>query len=247
MKKVYIPTMDELYQMQDITDGHSIYKYILIKAIESLIIDGINYPNKGILKSAYKYLRENPDIAYAICRLYPEEIKYSEYAQNDINLCLDIINRNNNQNNIIYNLDNLSEFENGIGVLTNNGVIQITANILSKELSNNPKYRFEYKKNTLLDDIFARKIQVEDLEMFFKQAFINIEPAYILTTTPNSVLPSLNDKKITLYHAINNYANRYGIQSGLGREYYGYDILTNQDEQVKRLFKCIKEHNKHNR
>ena len=85
MKKVYIPTMDELYQMQDITDGHSIYKYILIKAIESLIIDGINYPNKGMLKSAYKYLRENPDIAYAICKLYPEEIKYSEYAKNTRN------------------------------------------------------------------------------------------------------------------------------------------------------------------
>ena len=78
MKKVYIPTMDELYQMQDMTNGQSIYKYILIKAIESLVIDGVNYPNKGILKNAYKYLKENPDIAYAICRMYPSEIKYSE-------------------------------------------------------------------------------------------------------------------------------------------------------------------------
>ena len=91
MKKVYVPTMDELYQMQDITCGHSMYKYILIKAIESLIIDGINNQNKGILKHAYKYLRENPDIAYAICSLYPEEIKYSEYAKNDTILCLDLI------------------------------------------------------------------------------------------------------------------------------------------------------------
>ena len=256
MKKVYIPTMDELYQMQDITSGHSMYKYILIKAIESLIIDGINYPNKGILKSAYKYLRENPDIAYAICKLYPEEIKYSEYAKNDINLCLDILNREPNLESNIYSLDNLSHFENGIGVLTNNGVIQTTANILSKELPNNPKYRFEYKQNTLLDDIFDRKIQVEDLAYTFKKDFINIEPAYLLKLEPSKLIkmePNLRDSYINgqiskiLFHAINDYANRYGIQYGLGREYYGQDILTNQDEQVKRLFKCIKEHNKHNR
>ena len=31
MKKVYIPTMDELYEMQDMTNGQSIYKYILEK------------------------------------------------------------------------------------------------------------------------------------------------------------------------------------------------------------------------
>ena len=98
MKKVYVPTMDELYLMQDISNGQSMYKYILIKAIESLIITGINFKDKGILKKAYKYLRENPNIAYAICSLYPEEIKYSEYAMNDIDLCLNTINRKNNQN-----------------------------------------------------------------------------------------------------------------------------------------------------
>ena len=38
MKKVYVPTMDELYLMQDISNGQSMYKYILIKAIESLNI-----------------------------------------------------------------------------------------------------------------------------------------------------------------------------------------------------------------
>ena len=244
MKKVYIPTMDELYEMQDMTDGQSIYKYILIKAIESLVIDGVNYPNKGILKSAYKYLKENPDIAYAICRMYPSEIKYSEYAQNDINLCLGLINKGKVKETNLKDLDNLHYFENGIGIFSSNGVVQATAHILAKDLPYQPQYRFEYKQNSLLDDIFARKIYIEQLNPYSRQDFIEIEPAYILTTNPNSVIPSSNDKNIALYHSINKYANRYGIDLDTGIEYYKEDILTNQDEQVKRLFRCLKEHNK---
>ena len=91
MKQVYVPTMDELYLIQDEVTGYNLYKYLLVKAIESLIMEGINLPNKGILKNAYKYLRENPEIAYAVCRLYPEEIKYSEYARNDMDLCEELI------------------------------------------------------------------------------------------------------------------------------------------------------------
>jgi len=244
MKKVYVPTMDELYLMQDMVTGYNLYKYILIKVIETLIIDGINLKNKSILKNISKNLKEHSEIAYAICRLYPEEIKYSEYAQNDIKLCLSSINRKNDQNRVIYNLDNLQYFENGVGVLTNNGVIQTTANILAKELPNNPRYRFEYKQSSLLDDIFAREIPAQELAISSKQDFINIEPAYVLITTPNSVIPSSNDKKIALYHSINNYAERYGITGKDGRQYSNKDILTNPDEQVKRLLKCIKEHNK---
>lgn len=171
MKKVYMPTMDELYQMQEMTNGFSMYKYILIKAIESLIIDGKNYPNKGILKSAYKYLRENPDIAYAICRMYPEEIKYSECAQNDINLCLKLLDEKSIDNHNIFNLDRLQYFENGLGVLTNDGVIQTTAHILASSLPNTPQYRFEYQENSLLDAIFYREIKVEGLLKKFKNRF----------------------------------------------------------------------------
>ena len=163
---------------------------------------------------------------------------------NDIDLCLNTINRKNNQNRNIYNLDNLQYFENGVGVLTNNGVIQTTANILAEELPNNPRYRFEYKQSSLLDDIFARKIPAQELAISSKQDFINIEPAYVLTTTPNSVIPSSNDKKTALYQSINNYAERYGITGKDGQQYSDKDILTNPDEEVKRLLKCIKEHNR---
>ena len=66
MKKIYFPNMDKLHQIQSIVGGDNTYRYLLVKAIESLIVDGINYPNKGILKSAYKYIKENPDIVHSI-------------------------------------------------------------------------------------------------------------------------------------------------------------------------------------
>lgn len=242
MKKIYMPTMDELYKMQDITDGHSTYKYILIKAIESLVMEGVIYPDKGILKKAYKYLRENPNIAYAVCRMYPEEIKYSEYAQNEMVLCLDLISGKHSQDRSIYVLDNLSYFENGIGVLSNPSILTTTVKTLSDKLPQTPQYRFEYKQNSLLDDIFAREIPVQELSEASTQDFINIEPAYALIANPDC--PKTDNKKYILYQSINNYAKRYGIGYSIGNEYYGDDILTSPDENVKRLLKCIKEHNR---
>ena len=46
MKKVFMPTMDELYQMQDL--GADIKLYLYAKAIEALCIEYNNYYNKDI-------------------------------------------------------------------------------------------------------------------------------------------------------------------------------------------------------
>lgn len=247
MKRIYIPTMDELYLIQDMVNGHNLYKYILVKAIESLTMEGINYPNKGILKSAYKYLRENPEIAYAICRMYPEEIKYSEIAQNDTRLCLDLITDKLIQDETIYRLDNLFHFEKGIGVLSNQGVIGTTAHILATKLPSTPTYRFEYKPNSLLDDIFACQIPTEDIPNAFSNDFTIIEPAYTIKLDEHQLrnfLPEYEEKSHHLERSINKYTERYGVTGRDGWEYRGKDILTNPDENVKRLLKCIKEHQK---
>ena len=68
MKEMYVPTMDELYLMQDM--GSNIYRYLVAKVVEKLILEGVNTPAKGMLKSAYKYLRENY-----------ENMTYSEIAE----------------------------------------------------------------------------------------------------------------------------------------------------------------------
>jgi len=232
-----MPSMDELYKMQDM--GADIYNYLKAKVVESLIIEGINYKNKGILKSVYKYLREDYDIAYAICRLYPDEIKYSNVASNDVNLCYDLIS--NTYDNSIYGLDNLVYFNEESGIYSNYSIVTKTIDILASKLENNPKYRFSYKENKLLDDIFGRivipnskNLRYEILPFesdYFKILLMKIEPAYGLILD--------KENKLGLSYLVNNYIRRYHIDTN----YENKDILTNQTVEVKRLIKCINQNN----
>lgn len=259
MKKVFMPSMDELYQMQD--KGANIYKYILVKAIESIICNGLNYPEKGMLKNAYKYLRENQEISRAICTLYPEEMDFSEVSSYDGVLCDRIVTMEDRKP---CGLDNLCRFNSDV-TLEHLRLANIII-FLEKELSKNPKYRFEYigydsifskrGANSLLDDIFGRKIS--DKELMFMlgdfrkkavEALAKIEPAYAISLADCfffGTFGAKTDKIRTecLYTGINSYADRYGISSTVGSEYLGKDILTNPDTNVKRLIKCINDKNK---
>ena len=258
MKKVFIPSMDELYEMQDM--GADVYKYILVKAIESLICYGNNYPNAGILKSAYKYLCEDPEIAKAICVLYPDEMLYSKIARNDIDLCIKLMEYKESK---VCGLDYLAKFDEG--TLTNTMILTKAILLLEKELANNPRYRFEYVGSELpflkrgagrlLDNIFDRKIDNNDIELMHRntkdnviKALINIEPSYAISLSINNMegnsLELERDKRRCLQIGINNYANRYGIRQSVGIDYVGKDILTNPDQNVKRLIKTINEKNK---
>lgn len=222
MKKVYIPTEEELERMHYLI-GDYMYTYYKVKAIESLIVDGVNYPNKGILKSAYKYLKEDPDIAHAIGMMFPEEIKYSEMAQDDTLLCQKLISEE--EDTSIYRLDNLAYFENGILVLDNCSVVDKTINTLTSKLPSNPKYRFTYVNSSLLDNIFARKLTT------FSRKLITIEPAYVLTSGFNSK----RDEEEHLMFGLREYADRYDMR-----------LYPRRDEkEVKKLIKCIN-HNKDN-
>ena len=247
MKQVYIPTMDELYLIQDKVTAYNLYKYLLVKIIETFLMEKANLSGISVFDNAYKYLRENPEIAYAICRLYPEEIKYSEYAQNDIKLCEELITNENLQSRTIYNLDNLHYFENGLGVLSDREILIITAKLLSRELPKNPRYRFEYKENTLLDNIFSCNIEKEDVLGRQCIHFLDIEPAYTIKFNEEQITrninPSSNISQV-LERSINTYLERYGVTGRDGYQYRDKDILTNPDIEVKRLLRCINEHQK---
>lgn len=255
MKKVFMPSMDELYKMQEL--NVNLYKYIFVKAVESLICNGLNYPSKGIFENAPKYLRENLDMARAVCTMYPDEMIYSETSRNDIQLAISLMNSSEKRES---GLDHLSKFD--INVLNNPTVLKSAILLLEKELVENPKYRFEYigkelrylnkGAGVLLDNIFGRNIGEQEL-MFIAgsarkevvKSLINIEPAYAISLPmdyfrkyPTYVADS-SDVSIALGSGINNYADRYGLPIGLGIEYNGQDILTNPDKNVKRLLKCI--------
>ena len=260
MKNVFMPSMDELYKMQEL--NVNLYKYILVKAIESLICSGLNYPSKGILENAKKYLKENPEIARAVCSMYPDEMIFSESARNDIELAVRLMNSDERETS---GLDHLCKFDSN--VLYNPVVLQKVLLLLEKELKVNPKYRFEYigkdfcyfKKGagTILDDIFDRKIDEQQL-MFIMgnsrkdivKSLINIEPAYAINLPVEyfknypTHIPDDSDVSLALGYGINNYADRYGISMSVGSEYYGKDILTNPDQNIKRLLRCIKDRSK---
>ena len=240
MKKVYIPTEEQLYLMQE--QGANLYKYLLVKAIETIIMDikiNKNYTgnDKYIINSIKnKLIRENPYIEQAICRLYPEELPHTIYAKRETYLCLALIQEEYKQDNSIYNLDNLSYFDNGQGVLTNNIVVSRTIKTLVDKLPLSPEYRFEYRQSKLLDDIFGCCLSNRFLSIPYSE-LAKIEPAYLLNK--NELIQGLQEK-IKLNEYINDYAKRYGIQSFELTEYENKDILTNPDACVKRLIKCIK-------
>lgn len=250
MKKIYMPSMDELYLMQEYSQfkGMDIYKYLLVKVAESLIVESIHYPAKGILKSAYKYLCEDEYLARIICSLYPEEIRYSSVAQYDTDLCIRLITKEKNDN--IKRLDELRRFSEStqMGLFTIREVIEI----LSKELPNNPNYRFEYLsscddkyQNVALESIFSKKILehivsnmiIQDEEK--QKQLIQIEPAYINDITTITTNNNKNEIESLLQQGFDSYFNRYFVDKNAGVEYKDDDILTNPDIKVKRLIKCI--------
>ncbi len=218
MKKIFIPSMDDLYKMQDM--NVNILPYLYAKAIERLCVEYNNYPKMGsILRNEYKYLREDPVISKAICMMYPNEVIYSDVVKYDTDLAMKLIGEP--KNNDIYRLDNLSYFGNN---LDSNLLIQREViNILYNELTNNPKYRFEYRDSKLLDDIFMGRFDTTlFLDDVAKEQLGYIEPYYGLDSD-------------MLCNMMNRYVNRYGIRY----ENNDGDILTNQTTEVKRLFRCI--------
>ena len=234
MKEMYVPTMDELYLMQDM--GSNIYRYLVAKVVERLILEGVNTPAKGMLKSAYKYLRENYDVASAVCTLYPEEMQYSEILKYDSSFCLKLIEESKPLDT---SLDNLSYFDEG--TLSNVSVMNKTITRLNKVLIDNPKYRFTYKQSKLLDDIFLGRVNLDNIGYDEKMLLTSIEPAYLVKYYQNYLksFEGTKDLKQVLEYGIFDFCYRYNVSNWLGSEYKGKDILTNQPTEVKRLIKCI--------
>lgn len=234
MKEMYVPTMDELYLMQDM--GSNIYRYLVAKVVERLILEGVNTPAKGMLKSAYKYLKEDYDVASAVCTLYPEEMKYSEILRYDSSFCLKLIEE---PKPLDRSLDNLSYFD--TSAFNNIPVMNKTITRLNKVLLDNPKYRFTYKQSKLLDDIFLGRVNLDTIGYDEKILLASIEPAYLVKYFEyySSLLKGTKTPDEVLKTSIFDYCHRYDIANWLGQKYRNKDILTNQPTEVKRLIKCI--------
>lgn len=247
-KKIYVPSADELYTMQDM--GANIYKYLLVKAIETIAMEGVKYPGKGMLKNIPStWIDSNPYIEYAICMMYPEELKYSSVASSEPFIFEYLINKEEDKS--IYNLDSLVYASNSA---LNDNIKRKIIEMLESKLKTVPQYRFEYKDfecigkndkgfpvlsyNKLLNDIFSCNCSMEDVKSI--ERLINIEPAYALKYKERLGTDSVG----LLRQGVNGYGLRYGIGYDDLTEYRNEDILTNPDDKVKRLVRCINEREK---
>ena len=224
MKKVYIPKVEELITIESYKNAN-VYKYLLAKVVESLLL------NRIYLISLDESLKDIKELTDSICYIYPQEISFNRISS-DSNLCSRILDKHPSDE--IYNLDNLARFDNN--VLNDFGIIVKVIELLHQKLPHNPEYRFNYKENQLLNDIFH-----VNYEKFNKcgeltiNKIIEIEPIYALRFPNNSRV----DDNIRVATAIDEYTYKYGIPYTIGREYLNKDIINNPNEKVKKLIKYL--------
>lgn len=229
MKKVYIPTNEELICMKN--DGLNIYTYLLNKTIESLIMEDILYEEEDMFEVSYNQFSEYPEIVYAIAKLYPERIKENDRAMNDTKLCMKLINSLQSKDKSIYGLDNMTQFSED--VLKDKNVIIETIKMLSTSIPKNPRYRFEYLgPNQVLDDIFAGEVNPDIISNDIVDSITSIEPAYYIKLKDRKDIINLHEK---IKKSILRYSFRYGVN---GQEYE----LT--DERTKKLIRQLEIHKK---
>lgn len=236
MKKLYIPTMEELKLMEDM--GANVYKYLLIKTVESLVLDGRNYPSKGVLKNAYKYLQEDPYISYMISLLYPSEVQYSKVSSANVSLCARLITQPQ-QDRSIYTLDRLASFPKE--TIHDSVIVDSTLMQLDQNLARTPQYRFEYQTSSLLEDVFSTEL-AKTIEMngfIPTEVLSKIEPGYALALSDEFFEGTSREE--VLKKGLEEYTKRYGF---VGENALDYDLMIESDirlenEKTKRLIRCI--------
>ena len=144
MKKVYIPTEEEIEKLNSL--GLNTYNYLLSKVTETLIMEDVIYDDIEMFEYVYENLSEYPEILYSLCKIYPDRIGLSDVASKDVILLRKITERLHKQDNSIYNLDYITQFSEEL--LTNPDPIVLKNIIkkLSSKLISTPRYRFDYKE-----------------------------------------------------------------------------------------------------
>ena len=240
MKKVYIPTTEELHYMQKM--GLSMYHYLLSKTIESLVMADVIYEEEDMFEVAYDELPEYKEIIYAIAKMYPERISESEKARSDVKLCRKLILAFAKKHITLNELDKMRYFSED--TLRDNQVIIEIINTLSNNLHLDPRYRFQYAgPNDVLDKLFACETTIDTISNNTLDALICVEPAYL--TKVSKLFQNKKDieelEKATIRGSI-RYAGRYGINAHNYGRSKNDDILTNPNERVKKLIRVLDRH-----
>ena len=237
MKKVYIPTGEEIEKLNSL--GLSTYNYLLSKVTETLIMEDVVYEDIDMFEYVYEELSEYPEILYSIIKIYPDRIALSDFASKDINLCRKLIERIPNQDTSIYYLDYITQFSKDLSIETDPIVLKTVVKNLSNKLITTPRYRFDYKEpNTILDNLFSCELS-EKIDTFeILQDLIVIDPIYA-TKLDIAKLYDMNKKARTIPYELNRGMVQYNLRYTMGN---GIEDNNIQREKSKKLIRCLEKH-----
>ncbi len=246
-KKMYLPTEENLYELQKIKNNNefnevNIYAYLILKAIEKVLVDRKN----GVpFCEMDDYILNLKDVIHGICWVYPKEIETFKKAKQDDDLCLGLLTKEKDSS--IYNLDYLAKFDvaEPLNIQYFSLVIEKTLNILNEKLTNNPEYRFDYKESDLLDSIFnvdLEKIESSTFAAFNKLMKIAASSIFGYKPKNDAGLHFNKDEKIIMHRealffqaGIREMLKRYDLSRFIGYDYQELDITKTSDERIKKL------------
>ena len=239
--KVYIPTMEELIELQKL--GIDVYSYLVTKVTETIIMEDKVY-DEGDMFEILDYLGPHPEIVYAICKLYPQKIGESIITSKDPNLCNKLISTIKKEDKTIYGLDDiLMKFDESI--LFDKEIIKNVVNFLSYHLSQCPKYRFDYMgPNILLDSIFSCELPKEKITSDSYVGLTTIDPIYCIKLGLTFNKRKNENLNYLIQRGMLIYLNRYGLDQYNLPNYNQLDIINKPDDNIKRLIKCLEYHKK---
>ncbi len=243
-RPIYIPTEEDIYRLQQIKNSNDInkvdiYGYLVAKAVEKLIIDFnfLRYKDIPVV--------DIPEIIHGVCSIYPKEVYNSEIAKYDADLCHKILSRKIDPE--VTKLDNLSMF--APSVQFNRTTISIVLDILDDKLKENPKYRFIYDSNGLLDAIFGVDYQEFLSQPYYnKEKLIHLDPIYAIKFDSRGLMPEIisSDERLINYRlgcllneGIRKYKERYDLGEYIGYDYEEEDMTNPKSNQVKKLIKYL--------
>lgn len=239
MKKVYMPSNDDLRELYSM--GANINQYVKIKAAETIMAGGKNYPAKGMLNGCYQYLKDDPEIVRAVCYTYPKEIAHSEIAKYDVELLRRLLTKVPSKS--IHNIDYCHKFSES--VKNNPLVIEQILSLLAREIYDSPEYRFEYQSDETLDSIFDCQLNLRSIPCLGIGTMMNlaaIEPAYIIALKNGGFGDTYDNNEYSLIKSgFSSYVSRYGLQYNPNDRSFELD---NQSSDMYRLIRMINRENK---
>jgi len=212
-RPMYIPTDEEIEYLNHI-DTNMVYNYLVTKSIEKLILEA------KFLRDLSMPVLTIDEVVHGVCFIFPEEIYASENDKYDVTFCHQLLTRK--PSIALKKLNSLHTF--APSVQYNTQIMQTTIDLLDQELVNDPKYRFTYTENLLLNAIFA--IDYEkfiSLSTDYLLKLIKIDPSYALK------FPDLKDRDYFFKIGMEKYQQRFDLTED------------NQcsDENTKKLIKYL--------